>query len=133
MSLSVKKKAPSWKLFTDGSSNECHAGAGVILITPEGHRFHCAIRFDFTASHNEAEYEALLVGLWLARDMNIKVLDIYSDSQLVVNQVMGEYQARGLKMVAYLKKQEIYWLSSTNTPSSKYLATRIQMLMLWPS
>ena len=36
--------------------------------------------------------------------MNIKVLDIYSDSQLVVNQVMGEYQARGLKMVAYLNK-----------------------------
>ena len=57
---------------------------------PEGHRFHCAIRFDFTASNSEAEYEALLAGLLLARDMNIKVLDIYSDSQLVVNQVMGE-------------------------------------------
>ena len=46
----------------------------------------------------------LLTGLRLARDMNIKILDIYSDSQLVVNQVMGEYQARGLKMVAYLNK-----------------------------
>ena len=97
-------EAPSWKLFTDGSSNESHAGAGVILITPEGHRFHCAIRFDFTTSNNEAEYEALLAGLRLARDMNIKVLDIYSDYQLMVNQVMGEYQARGLKMVAYLNK-----------------------------
>ena len=93
-------KAPSWKLFTDGSSNESHAGARVILITPEGHRFHCAIRFDFTASNNEAEYEALLTGLRMATDMSIKALDIYSDSQLVVNQVLGEYQARGLKMVA---------------------------------
>ena len=65
----------------------------MILITPDGHRFHCAIRFDFTASNNEAEYEALLAGLRLARDMNIKVLHIYSDSQLVVNQFMGEYQA----------------------------------------
>ena len=36
--------------------------------------------------------------------MSIKVLDIYSDSQLVVNQVLGEYQARCLKMVAYLNK-----------------------------
>ena len=36
--------------------------------------------------------------------MNIKILDIYSDSQLVVNQIMGEYHARGLKMVAYLNK-----------------------------
>ena len=74
------------------------------MITRERHQFHCAIRFDFTASNNEAEYEALLAGLRLAKDMNIKVLDIYSDSQLVVNQVLGEYQARGLKMVAYLNK-----------------------------
>ena len=74
------------------------------MITPEGHRFQCAIRFDFTASNNEAEYEALLAGLQLAKDMNTKALDVYSDSQLVVNQVLGEYQARGLKMVAYLNK-----------------------------
>ena len=72
-----QSQAPTWKLFVDGSSNECHAGAGVILITLEGHRFHCAIRFDFTASNNEAKYEELLAGLWLAKDMNIKVLDIY--------------------------------------------------------
>ena len=99
-----QNQPPSWKLFTDGSSNEHHAGAGVILITPEGHQFHCAIRFDFTASNNEAEYEALLARLRLAMDMNIKVLDIYSVSQLVVNQVTGEYQAQGLKMVASLNK-----------------------------
>ena len=90
--------------LVDGSSNENGSGAGIILISPEGHRFHCAIRFDFTASNNEVEYEALLAGLRLAKDMSIKVLDIYSDSQLVVNQVLGEYQARGLKMVAYLNK-----------------------------
>ena len=76
----------------------------MILITPKGHRFHCAIRFDFITSNNEAEYEALLAGLRLAKDMNIKALDVYSDSQLVVNQILGEYQARGLKMVAYLNK-----------------------------
>ena len=52
----------------------------MILIKPEEHRFHCTIRFDFTASNNEAEYEALLAGLRLARNMNIKVIDIYSDS-----------------------------------------------------
>ena len=50
------------------------------MITPEGHRFHCAIRFDFMGSNNEAEYEALLVGLRLAKDMSIKVLDIYNNS-----------------------------------------------------
>ena len=53
-----QSQTPSWKLFTDGSSNEHHTEAGVILITSEGHRFHCAIRFDFTTSNNEVEYEA---------------------------------------------------------------------------
>ena len=40
----------------------------------------------------------------MVKDMSIKTLDIYSDSQLVVNQVLGEYQARGLEMMAYLNK-----------------------------
>ena len=67
-------------MFVDGSSNEHNAGAGLILVMTEEHRFNCAIRFDFTASNNEAEYEALLTELRLVKDMDIKSLEIYSDS-----------------------------------------------------
>ena len=65
---------------------------------------HCTLRFGFKASNNKVEYEALLAGLKLAREMRVESLDIYSDSQLVVCQVTNEYQARSEKMVAYLRK-----------------------------
>ena len=46
-----------WKLYIDGSSNDCGAGAGLMLISPEGHKITCALKFGFKASNNEAEYE----------------------------------------------------------------------------
>ena len=54
---------------------------------------HCALRFGFKASNNEAKYEALIVGLNLAKEMKLESLEIYNDSQLVVCQVTDEYQA----------------------------------------
>ena len=51
----------------DGSSNEGGSRADLILISPEGHRMHSALRFGFHASNNEAEYEALIAGLHLAK------------------------------------------------------------------
>ncbi|XP_052177535.1 uncharacterized protein LOC127791591 [Diospyros lotus] len=97
-------EGPSWELYVDGSSSEQGAGAGVMLISPEGHRILCALRFGFRATNNEAEYEALLAGLRLAKEVRAEALIIFSDSQLVVNQIRGEYQAKGVKMVAYLLK-----------------------------
>ena len=64
----------------DGSSNEGGSGPGLILISPEGHRMHYALRFDFQPSNNEAEYEALIAGLKLAKEMKVEFLEIYSDS-----------------------------------------------------
>ena len=77
----------------DGSSNERRSKAGLILVSPEGHRMHCALRFGFKASNNEVEYEALIAGLNLAKEMKVESLKIYSDSQLIVCQVTEEYQA----------------------------------------
>ena len=75
----------------DGSSNNCGAGAGLMLISPEGHKITCALKFSFKASNNEAEYEAFLVGLRLAKEMKVGYLQIFSDSQLIVKQVTEEY------------------------------------------
>ena len=68
----------------DGSSNNGGSGANLILVSLEGHQIHCALRFKFKASSNKAEYEALITGLELAKEMKVKSLDIFSDSQLVV-------------------------------------------------
>ena len=59
---------------------------------------HCALKFRFKASNNEAEYEALIVGLNLAKEIKVESLEIYDDSQLIVYQITDEYQVRGEKM-----------------------------------
>ena len=66
----------------------------------------CALRFGFKASNNEAEYEALIAGLKLAKEMKVESLDIFSDSHLVVCQINEEYQAREEKMAAYLRRAQ---------------------------
>ncbi|GJZ72186.1 reverse transcriptase domain-containing protein [Tanacetum coccineum] len=62
----------SWTLFTDGSSCIDGFGAGLILTNPEGTEFTYALRFEFNATNNEAEYEALIDGLGIAEQMGIK-------------------------------------------------------------
>ena len=64
----------------DGSFNKGGSGAGQILVSPEGHRMHYALRFVFKASNNEAKYEVLTVGLNLAKEMTVESSEIYSDS-----------------------------------------------------
>ena len=63
---------------------------------------HCTLRFGFKASNNEAEYEASITGLNLAKEMKVESLEAYSDSKLIVYQIIDKYQARGEKMAAYL-------------------------------
>ncbi|GKC16013.1 reverse transcriptase domain-containing protein [Tanacetum coccineum] len=62
----VETPQEPWTLFTDGSSCVDGSGAGLILTSPEGTEFTYALRFQFTASNNEAEYEALIAGLRIA-------------------------------------------------------------------
>ena len=62
-----------------------------MLISPEGHRILCTLRFGFQATKNETEYEALLGGLHLAKEVRAEVLAIFSGSQLIVSQIRGEY------------------------------------------
>uniref|UniRef100_A0A2N9IJS0 Uncharacterized protein n=1 Tax=Fagus sylvatica TaxID=28930 RepID=A0A2N9IJS0_FAGSY len=77
-------------------------GAGVVLISPEGLIIEQAVRLNFWASNNEAEYEAFLIGLKYARRLGADRLRVFCDSQLVVNQISGEYQARDERMALYL-------------------------------
>jgi ribonuclease HI len=91
-----------WKLFVDGASNSKGSGAGIALISPEGLVLEQAVRLKFSASNNEAEYEAMLIGLRTARKLGAGNLQIFCDSQLVANQISGEYQAKVDRMSAYL-------------------------------
>ncbi|KAL0378417.1 UNVERIFIED_CONTAM: Ribonuclease HI [Sesamum radiatum] len=65
-----------------------------------------AVKFEFRASNNEAEYEALVLGMRIAQDAGALHLLAYSDSQLIVKQVNGEYEAKEEIMVQYLQQIE---------------------------
>ena len=95
---------PIWRLFVDGAANAQGSGAGLILTSPDIIDIEYALRFGFRASNNEAEYEAVIAGLNLAHSMKVDQLEVCSDSQLVVKQIKDSYEARGEKMIIYLKK-----------------------------
>ncbi|XP_025664847.1 uncharacterized protein [Arachis hypogaea] len=73
----------TWKLYVDGSSNITSSGAGVILESQNGVIIEQSVPYEFPVSNNQAEYEALLAGLTLAKEIGAKVLEICSDSQHV--------------------------------------------------
>ena len=75
-----------------------------MLEGPDGVLIEQSLRFAFKASNNQAEYEALLAGMKLAKEMDMTGLKAKSDSQLVTNQVSGEFQAKDPQLVKYLEK-----------------------------
>ncbi|XP_059646646.1 uncharacterized protein LOC132293265 [Cornus florida] len=91
----------SWKLFVDGSSNQMRARIGIKLQTLEGTMLSQTIRLEFRATNNEVKYEALLARLKLAKELKVKSLVAFSDSQLIVRQVTGKYRAEDETMEAY--------------------------------
>ncbi|XP_022150862.1 uncharacterized protein LOC111018909 [Momordica charantia] len=99
----VKSDLP-WTIFVDGSSNERGCGAGILLLAPGGERFEYALRFNFRTSNNKAGYEALLAGLRVAKGLGASHIKVFSDSQLIVNQIKEEYQAKDPRMEKYLSK-----------------------------
>ncbi|XP_061345875.1 uncharacterized protein LOC133291606 [Gastrolobium bilobum] len=93
-----------WIIYVDGSSNIKGSGAGVIVESPQGITVEHSIHFGFKASNNQAEYEAVLAGLAMAKDLGATNINLKSDSQLVTAQVQGSYQAKEALMIKYLEK-----------------------------
>src|SRR3954470_8570149 len=91
-------------MFFDGSKRQQGAGAGVVLISPKGTKLRYVLQINFShASNNEAEYEALLHGIRMAKTCGATRLVIYGDSNLVVQQSMRDCNAVANNMAAYQK------------------------------
>ena len=69
-----------WRVQTYGSSNKHAGGIGVVLQSLEGDTIECAIRLKFLMTNNEAEYEAILIGLDLAKVAGASSVVLHSDS-----------------------------------------------------
>ena len=83
---------PQWILYVDGSSNSRSCGAGVVLEGPDEIIIEHALKFEVKTSNNQAEYEAIIVGLHLAIELEVTKLICKSDSRLVVGQLKEEYE-----------------------------------------
>ncbi|GFS32777.1 hypothetical protein Acr_00g0024570 [Actinidia rufa] len=113
-----------WMLFVDGSSNQHSCEAGLVFQTLSGDQMEYAIRIGFKATNNEAEYKALLADLRVATEIGVDSLDVFSDLQLVVNQVQGDYPAKDTRMVAYLDE-----IDTSGVPSQpKYWGRQSSLL-----
>ncbi|KAL0406387.1 UNVERIFIED_CONTAM: hypothetical protein Slati_3952600 [Sesamum latifolium] len=93
-----------WLLHVDGSSTTKGSSAGIVITTPQGEDLEFAIKFDFKASNNEAEYEVLVIDMRIAHEAGARHLLAYSNSQLVVKQVEGTYEAKEESMIQYLQQ-----------------------------
>ncbi|KAK5786847.1 hypothetical protein PVK06_041493 [Gossypium arboreum] len=85
----------------DGASNALGHGIGAVLISPEGNHYPFTARLNFFCTNNIAEYEACIMGLRAAIERNVKALEVYGDSALVIYQVRGDWEVRDSKLVKY--------------------------------
>ena len=91
-----------WTIFVDRASSSTTSGAGILLENEEGVLIKHSLALSFPTSNNQAKYKALLAGLRLAEDLGAREVQIFTDSQLVVSQVRGEYQAKNDSLIEYL-------------------------------
>ena len=85
----------------DGSKMRTGLGAGVVLTSPKGDKLRYALQIHFAASNNVAEYEALVHSLRLAKELGIRRILCYGDSDLVVQQSSGDWDAKDANMASY--------------------------------
>nr|XP_027189418.1 uncharacterized protein LOC113786262 [Cicer arietinum] len=90
-----------WRLVFDGASNALGHGIGAILISPENQFTPFTARLCFDCTNNIAEYEACVMGIKAAIESNVKFLEVYGDSLLVIHQTKGDWETRDSKLIPY--------------------------------
>jgi len=93
-----------WALFFDGSTCKQGGSVGIVLISTQGVSSEYAIPRELTSTNNQAEYEAILHGVQLLHEVNAECIEIFVDSQLVINQLVGLYESKDDILRKYYKE-----------------------------
>ncbi|XP_042460586.1 uncharacterized protein LOC122044113 [Zingiber officinale] len=96
----------AWKIYVDGSSARQGSGIDILLISPREDRIQLSIRLDYRATNNEAEYEALIAGLQVARHVGATKVLLHSDSQLAAQQLNGMFEINSARLRLYAEAFE---------------------------
>ena len=70
----------SWQMYFDGACRRSGAGAGIVFVTPDEAIIPYSFTLTLAVSNNAAKYEALIIGLKIARNMELNTISIYGDS-----------------------------------------------------
>jgi len=81
-----------WALFFDGSTCDRGVGIGIVLVSPQGKKYEFSLPIVATSTNNQAEYQALIKGLELLKEVHANAVEIFGDSMLVINQLAGIYE-----------------------------------------
>jgi hypothetical protein len=90
----IPESEETWIAYVDGSSTQTSSGSGFFLISPDKDEVSVTTKLTFPTTNNEAEYEAALVGLDIAKELGARNLEIRSDSQVVVGHIQGRFEAK---------------------------------------
>nr|AAO66577.1 putative GAG-POL precursor [Oryza sativa Japonica Group]AAT77827.1 putative reverse transcriptase [Oryza sativa Japonica Group]ABF96918.1 retrotransposon protein, putative, unclassified [Oryza sativa Japonica Group] len=93
-----------WTLFFDGSVCTNGCGIGLVIISPRGACFQFAYTIKPYPTNNQAEYEAVLKGLQLLKEVEADAIEIMEDSLLVTSQLVGEYECKNDTLMVYNEK-----------------------------
>ncbi|PKI77709.1 hypothetical protein CRG98_001893 [Punica granatum] len=116
-----------WILMNDGSSTARASGAGCVLIPLEGEPLKYALVLTFSATNNEAKYEAPIIGFLITKRVGMTNFHIKCDSQHVVQQILEGLDAKGVHFVELFKKDEIHSKEiAMNVKEEKYWMTPIR-------
>ncbi|KAL0395494.1 UNVERIFIED_CONTAM: hypothetical protein Slati_4515600 [Sesamum latifolium] len=99
ISLEDTSKTKKWLLHVDGSSTIQGS-----ITSPQGEDLKFAVKFDFKAYNNAAEYKALVIDMKMAHEAGARHLIAYTNSQLLVKQVEDIYEAKEENMIQYLQQ-----------------------------
>jgi ribonuclease HI len=78
-----------WGLYFDGSVCSKGQGAGCVIISPSRMYIDLSVRLECACTNNQVEYESLLHGLEYLRDSGARDVDVFGDSNLIVQQIRG--------------------------------------------
>nr|XP_027109478.1 uncharacterized protein LOC113729374 [Coffea arabica] len=94
---------PPWKMYFDGAAHRHGVGVGIVFVTPDRGILLYSFILNQHCSNNVAEYQTHILGLEIAVDMEQLDIQIYGDSQLVVNQLLGSYEVKKSELILYHK------------------------------
>jgi ribonuclease HI len=107
--LHTEEGNPIWVLYFNGASSirpvtglrvpTIRVGIGLVFVTSEGGITRHSLALTEPYKNNKVKYEALIAGMELSLELEVKVVRIFRDSQLIINQIIGKYKVLKLKLI----------------------------------